>query len=143
MGNEPYELFGGYADKFDIPAKHKRGKLVRKSQGKYSLIFDDQFEYESVDDIVSKLGSEFGWVTRLVSTALRHGTPIEFIVEQLGKEGLYMDFHRVLARVLKKYLADGQKVLTSNRCPFCDGTEFVYQESCPRCLNCGQSVKCS
>jgi len=146
LNGEPYEMFGGPASTIDIPGKCKTGKIVRRAQGKYSLVFDN--DCESIDDIVSKLcytdgGEHFGWVTRLVSTSLRHGTPIEFLVEQLNKEGNVTDLNKVLGRVLKKYIGEGKRMLSSNKCPFCDGTEFVYQEGCPRCQNCGKSSKCS
>jgi ribonucleoside-diphosphate reductase alpha chain len=141
MDGEPYELFGGYADTLEIPVKCKTGKIVRKSQGKYNLVFDN--DCEPVEDIVSKMGcGEFGWATRLISTSLRHGTPIEFIVEQLAKDGGLTDLNKVLARVLKKYIGENKKMLSSNKCPSCDGTEFIYQEGCPRCQNCGWT-KCS
>jgi ribonucleoside-diphosphate reductase alpha chain len=144
LNGEPYEMFGGPFDTLDIPAKCKTGKIVRKSQGKYNLVFDN--DCETVEDIISKVtycdeGAQIGWITRLVSTALRHGTPIEFLVEQLNKEGNVTDLNKVLARVLKKYIAEGKKVLSSTRCPSCDGTEFVFQEGCPRCVNCAHT-KC-
>jgi ribonucleoside-diphosphate reductase alpha chain len=141
LDGEPYEVFGGQI--LDIPARCKTGKLIRKGQGKYSLLLDN---CDPIEDIVGKLtycddGHNFGWTTRLVSTALRHGTPIEFLVEQLNKEGNVTDLNKVLARVLKKYITEGKRVLSSSRCPRCDGTEFVYQEGCPRCQTCGQT-KC-
>lgn len=144
LNGEPYEMFGGPASTIDIPARCKTGKIVRKAQGKYHLVFDN--DCEPIEDIVSKLcysegGEQFGWVTRLVSTSLRHGTPIEFMVEQLNKEGNVTDLNKVLARVLKKYIGDGKRVLSSTRCPSCDGTEFIYQEGCPRCVNCAHQ-KC-
>lgn len=142
LDGEPYEMFGGSATSLDIPAKCKTGKIVRKTKGRYSIEFDS--DCEPIKDIASKLcaGSEhFGWATRLVSTSLRHGTPIEFIVEQLNKEGNVTDLNKVMARVLKKYITDGKKMLSSNKCPRCDGTEFIYQEGCPRCVNCAHQ-KC-
>lgn len=143
LNGEPYEMFGGHTNTLDIPPKCKTGKIVRKAQGKYTLVPDN---CEKVDDIVSKLtycedGDKLGWITRLVSTSLRHGTPIEFLVEQLNKEGNVTDLNKVLARVLKKYIAEGKRVLSSSRCQRCDGTEFVYQEGCPRCQTCG-NTKC-
>jgi len=45
-----------------------------------------------------------------------------------------------VARTLKKYIKDGQKV-TGQQCPNCGNTDLVYQDGCVSC-SCGWS-KCS
>ena len=65
-----------------------------------------------VKDIVSVFANpNHTAFTRTISLSLRHGVPVQFIVEQLMKdrEADLFSFSRVLARCLKKYIADGTK----------------------------------
>jgi len=139
LNGEPYEMFGGHSSSLNLPMKHKTGMIVRRSKGKYALVLSDG---SAIEDLAGHFcyaadGDQIGWITRLVSTSLRHGTPIEFLVEQLNKEGNVTALNKVLARVLKKYLKEGQKVLTKKSCIKCNSTNFTYQEGCPRCNDCG------
>jgi len=137
LNGEPYEFFGGYPSAVSIPKKYRSGTLIKKSKGKYRLHIGKNGDSIIVDDIANTLATpEMGWTTRLVSAALRHGTPIDFLVEQLGKDGQIMDFNKVIARVLKKYIKNGQKVRSSVKCPTCGGPNVVYQEGCPLCVDC-------
>ena len=86
---------------------------------------------------------ELAWVTRIVSVSLRHSTPIEFLVQQLEKEGKINSFNKILARVLKKYIPDGEKVKSNNKCEKCKGNNLFWQEGCIFCLDCGFSKCCS
>jgi ribonucleoside-diphosphate reductase alpha chain len=83
-----------------------------------------------------------GWTTRLISIALRHGTPIDFLVEQLGKDGQMMGFNKIIARVLKTYIKDGQKVRSSVKCEQCGSGNIYYNDGCPLCMDCTYT-KCS
>jgi ribonucleoside-diphosphate reductase alpha chain len=74
--------------------------------------------------------------------SLRHGTPLQFIVDQLNKDTNFQDCERGIARVLKKYIHDGERVITSdNLCGEC-GEALVFKEGCLSCSHCGWS-KCS
>jgi len=72
----------------------------------------------------------------MVSTSLRHGVPIKFVVEQLSKSADNMSSLTAAAsRVLKKYIKAGE-IATGIRCPQC-GSEVVYNESgCTSCTSC-------
>jgi ribonucleoside-diphosphate reductase alpha chain len=138
LGDDPYEMFGGYSKQVHLPKKYKRGVLKRRAQGKYDLYIPVGDEELVIRDIVGTFNDdEIGWTTRLVSTALRHGTPIPFLVQQLGKSGNIQSFSRVISRVLKKYIPDGEKVKTSVKCGNnCALPEFIYSEGCVKCV-CG------
>ncbi|MHA2067644.1 MAG: adenosylcobalamin-dependent ribonucleoside-diphosphate reductase, partial [Candidatus Thorarchaeota archaeon] len=111
INGQPYEFFGGHPGALSIPKRYKSGKLIKKSRGKYRLHIGKNGDSIIIDDIVGTLSTpEMGWTTRLISIALRHGTPIDFLVEQLGKDGQMMGFNKIIARVLKTYIKDGQKV---------------------------------
>ena len=79
----------------------------------------------------------------MVSLALRHGTKVHLLVEQLQKthkDSSMSSFSRVLARQLKKYIEDGT-VATANTCLECGTEGVVYKDGCASCVNCGWS-KC-
>jgi len=142
LDGEPYELFGGFPGAYSIPRKYKTGRLIKKAKGKYRLHIGKNGDSIIVDDIAKELATpEMEWITRLVSTALRHGTPIDFLCEQLGKTGNIFDFNKVISRVLKKYIKDGQTVRSSLRCSECSSTNVIYQDGCPMCQDCG-NYKC-
>lgn len=127
LGSEPYEMFA-CEDTGSIGKGAQHGVLIKKARGRYALMTDEG----SIHNIAVP---EFGWATRLISTSLRHGVPIDYIVEQLNKEGTVADLNRVLARVLKKYIKDG-KVRTSATCPECGSSNLIWQEGCMSCGDC-------
>lgn len=140
MGDRPYEIFAGLSENVDI-GKEKTGKLIRSSKSVYDLVLDDGVV---VTDIINKFDNpNYGAFTRTLSTALRHGVPVKYIVEQLRKDkhSDLTSFSAVIARVFaKSYIPDGTKG-GSHTCSECGSTSLAYQEGCLACLNCGYS-KC-
>lgn len=138
--NQPYEVFTGInEDKKElyIPKSSKAGFIRKDARGIYSFIDEEKSEYKlnngHSDDTADAL-------TRMISTALRHGSDIQFIVHQLEKaRGPIISFTKVLARTLKKYIKDGAEV-KGEECPNCSG-KLIRQEGCSKCTNCGHS-KC-
>jgi ribonucleoside-diphosphate reductase alpha chain len=133
-----------------LPRKIEGGTIVKRSfakGGKYDFVYGDDDDPLKILDITRQfLNADRKWGTRMISTSLRHGTPVEIVVEQLSREKdaeLY-DFGKVLARVLKKYIPDGVTAKAEKVCdnPDCgvEG-ELFYQEGCVRCNACGNS-KC-
>ena len=57
--------------------------------------------------------------------SLRHKVPVQFIVDQLAKDTGFNSFDRALSRVLKKYIPEGELVLSSDICPSCGKAEFT------------------
>lgn len=142
LNGEPYEFFGGYPAAVSIPKRLKHGQIVKKNKNSYWLHVGKNGDTIIIKDIAQAFSTpEMGWTTRLVSASLRHGTPIDFLVEQLSKTGNVSDFNRVIARVLKKYIKDGSKVRSSLKCGECGGSNMVWQD-CPICMDCGAS-KCN
>lgn len=136
--SKPYEVFAFKVNGYNIDDNISKGYLQKVKSGHYNLI---DFEKNIiVEDIVSKFEvPEEEFCTRLISTSLRHGTPIYYIVEQLNKSyGTLVDFSKVIARQLKKYIIEGTK--TSESCPNCD-TKMIFENGCVICKNCGYS-KC-
>lgn len=119
--------------------KHKYGIIKKVSRGRYDLVARNGTDAVIVENLSKNFGGIYGSLARLVSMSLRHGTPLQFIVEQLTKSNEFVGFERSVSRVLKKYIKDGEKVMTGDRCPECDH-ELEYREGCVSC-NCGWS-KC-
>lgn len=141
LDGKPYEIFGGKADKIQFPLKYKEGFIFKnKGQSKYELKILDGEEEFIVKDILSTFdNAEYAIHTRLLSLSMRHGAPIKYIVDQLQKDikSTMFDFSKVIARVLKKYIEEGD---SSQTCEKCLG-KLTFQEGCLLCKNCGMS-KC-
>lgn len=134
MEGKPYEVF---------ITKHFTNEsnltLRKMSRGRYDLYKATKLLYE---DISAEMTDEQEAITRLVSTALRHGAEIKFIVEQLQKTPSddMFTFTKSLARVLKKYIPNGAKSTLTCENPECKSTNVVFQEGCNICLDCGHSA---
>ena len=140
LGNDPYEVFAFKKKALILPEKCKNGTLTKVKRGIYNLTTTDGLILEDIKEFFEKDEEEA--LTRMISTSLRHGAHIKFIVEQLNKaEGDISSFSKAISRALKKYIVDGDKPSDTN-CPNCgvdDG--LVYQEGCLCCKHCGYS-KC-
>ena len=57
----------------------------------------------------------------MISLSLRHGASVKFVVEQMQKDQDtdFTSFNKVVSRVLKKCIADGEKA-TDKMCPAAD-----------------------
>jgi len=150
LDNKPYEVFCGLSEQFELPKKIKSGLIVKNGKkdgvATYNLKIPVGDEYMLFKDIVNIFDNPtYGAFTRTISLALRHGVPIQFLVEQLRKDkhGDFTSFSNVIARVLSKnYIKDGTKVTEEKTCSSCNSAALVYQEGCVLCTNCGHS-KCS
>lgn len=149
FNGKPYEVFGGLSKYVDIPNKYKTGKIVKNGKingvTTYNLIVGEGDDQMLIKDIANVFeNANFGAFTRTISLALRHGTPVQYVAEQLLKDKYseITSFSKVIARVLKTYIQDGTKTTMERKCPEC-GKEnsFVYQEKCLKCMNCNWS-KC-
>lgn len=150
MQNKPYEVFGGLSKFVHIPKKIKDGFLIKDGKkqngsGCYSLIYGADEDETRINDIVSVFENPTeGAFTRTLSLALRHGAPIQYVVEQLQKDDKDSDmysFSRVIARVLKHYIVEGTKA-SDKKCDSCGAeNSLIYKEGCKVCVSCGTS-KC-
>lgn len=132
----PYEVFAG---KNGCITTLKKGTLTKNKRGHYQLKAEDGSIVENVCDLLT---DEQAVITRMISLALRHGSDITYIVDQLEKShGDMTNFGKAMARVLKKYIPDGTKA-TGVACETCGGTNVVRMEGCLTCKDCGGS-KCA
>lgn len=141
LKGDPYEVFGGLSDTIEIPKKHKEGKIYKRSfktGGRYDLVLGEGDEEFKIKNIVKVFDNpDYSAFTRLLSLSMRHGAPIQYVVEQLlrDKEANLFSFSKVMARVLKKYIKDG--IQRDRLCSSCGSSNMAYQEGCLTCLSCG------
>lgn len=150
LNNSPYEVFGGLSKFIDIPNKYKMGKIVKNGKDSdgitaYNLVIGEGDDQMTVKDIANIFENKnYGAFTRTISLAIRHGTPIQFVVEQLTKDKFseMTSFSRVIARVLKTYIKDGTAA-SEKKCPECGAeNSIIYEEGCMKCLACKRFSKC-
>ena len=148
MDGKPYEVMGGLQSYIEIPKKYKKGKIIKHpyktKNSRYDLVIGKNGDTFTIKDIVAVFDNpNHAGFTRTISLALRHGAPIQYVVEQLQKD-TEMDmfsFSRVIARVLKTYIKDGT-VPGKSVCDHCGAEDTLrYQEGCVTCTACGHG-KC-
>jgi len=151
LNGVPYEVFAGLSEHVEVPKKVKKGILIKNGKkdgvATYNLkipVGDDDFV--TFKDVVNLFDNPtYGSFTRTLSLTLRHGIPLQYIVEQLRKDkhSDMMSFSTVIARVLSKgYIVDGTKATQEKQCSSCGSDQLAYMEGCQTCMNCGSS-KCS
>tara|TARA_B100000287_G_C20559674_1_gene751935 strand:- start:571 stop:1224 length:654 start_codon:yes stop_codon:yes gene_type:complete len=148
LEGKPYEIIGGEADLIEIPKKYKSGTLTKRSfktaNSKYDLKIGSDDDKLQIKDVVSVFdNANHAGYTRTISLALRHGVPVQYLVEQIQKdrEADLFSFSKVIARCLKAYIQDGTSASVKT-CPDCGAeNSIVYQEGCATCKSCGSS-KC-
>ena len=135
LNNQPYEIFGGHANGFNIK-KSANGEITKIKRGQYSLSIGEL----EISDFSKHFTPQEQAIFRMGSTMMRHGIPIEFIVDQMMKSSDDMfSLPSAIARVLKKYIKDGQDVVGSS-CPGCNKESIIYSEGCKVCKSCGWSA---
>jgi len=150
LNNKPYEIIGGLSKYVEIPRKYSTGVIIKHPRktmnSKYDLSFGEDDHQIIVKDIVSVFDNpNYSSFTRTISLALRHGVPIQYLVEQLQKDrdADMFTFAKVTARCLKKYISDGTKPGNGTircNCESADQPNIVYQEGCATCLTCGYAM---
>jgi ribonucleoside-diphosphate reductase alpha chain len=140
MKNSLYEIFVIDDPKDEIALDTDSRTIVRKAgKGRYDLVFVNGTEEIRLKDFTHKYDSPNSSLARFISMALRHGTPLQFVISQLQKDTNFTDFERSVARVLKKYVRDGEEIITSEgECPECSG-RLSFVDGCVSCFSCGYS----
>jgi len=149
IDGKPYEIFCGRSAHVEVPKKAKTGTLIKNGKkdgvATYNLQIpigdDDHLLFKDIVELFSN--PNHGAFTRTLSLSLRHGVPMQYIVEQLQKDkhSEMQSFSRVLTRVLKGYIPDGVKSTSDKTCPSCGSEGLVYKEGCVTCEACSYS-KC-
>lgn len=144
LDGKPYEVLGGEANHLELPKRVKNGTLTKRTfkttNSKYDLTIGGDEDPMVIKDVVPLFDNpNYAGYTRTISLALRHGVPVQYLVEQMqkDKEADLFSFSKVIARCLKSYITDGTKA-SEQSCSNCgaEGT-IIYQEGCQTCTSCG------
>lgn len=149
---KPFEIFTGLADDEDgifLPRTVETGYIIKSfmddGTSRYDFQFTNKRGYKTtIEGLSHKFNPEYWNYAKLISSTLRHGMPIEKVVELINS--LQLDSESIntwkngVTRALKKYIEDGTKV-SKGTCENCQSTELIYQEGCLTCKGCGSS-KC-
>lgn len=145
LEGRPYEVFGGLLDNIEIPKTYRKGRILKGATFKSTPNrYDLKVNGFTIKNITKQFDNPtYQVLTRMVSLGLRHGAKPSFLVEQLQKDpdNDLTSFSKVLSRVLKKYILDGEKVTSDKVCKECGAESLVYKEGCAQCTSCGHS-KC-
>jgi ribonucleoside-diphosphate reductase alpha chain len=139
MDGRIYEVFA-LDHKLAGVADGQTGQIV-KEKGENDLNF---YHFESGAMRIQKLNSyednEASLFTRLVSTSLRHGVPLEFIVDQISKSrALITSFPKAIAKTLAIYIKQ-EELRGKFRCKKCGSDDIQMGATCKTCRNCGESL---
>lgn len=151
IDDRPYEIFTGFADDEDgilIPRWVDEGLIIKNREADGSSRYDFQYKntrgYKTtIEGLSQKFNPEYWNYAKLISSTLRHGMPIEKVVDLISS--LQLDesintWKNGVARALKRYVPDGTEV-KKQMCQNCNSTNLMYQEGCLTCKDCGSS-KC-
>jgi ribonucleoside-diphosphate reductase alpha chain len=150
MNGRPYEIFTGKTeDVFNVPAAVEYGWVIKNKREDGSTQYDFQYEDKegykvTMGGLSRSFNKEFWNYAKLISGVLRHGMPLHYVVDLIGKMNLYDEnintWKSGVVRALKTFIADGTKV-SDHTCGECGDEGLVYEEGCLKCVSCGYS-KC-
>ncbi|MPQ48108.1 adenosylcobalamin-dependent ribonucleoside-diphosphate reductase [Marinifilum sp. N1E240] len=149
---QPYEIFTGIQDDEEgilLPKSVNKGIILKGKDEEGNTRYDFQFCNKrgfktTFEGLSYKFDKEFWNYAKLISGVLRHGMPIEQVVNLIA--GLQLDSENIntwrngVERALKKYIPNGTKAKGMN-CTECGSDHIIYQEGCLICQSCGTS-KC-
>jgi ribonucleoside-diphosphate reductase alpha chain len=118
LNGSVYEVFFGKYDN-QIPSKTFHSFIEKKGKSKYYLTFIEDVDIKQIDINKYFDNKDYEAATRLISTALRHGTPLYYVVDQLQKSSPSMfEYGAAISRVLKKYIKieDMKKYTSCENC---------------------------
>ena len=152
IDDKPYEIFTGLADDEDgilIPRWVEDGLIIKNRNEDGTSRYDFQYKNKrgyktTIEGLSHKFNPEFWNYAKLISSTLRHGMPIEKVVDlinslQLEGESI-STWKNGVARALKRFVEDGT-MIKGQKCDNCKSTHLIYQEGCLTCTDCGSS-KC-
>jgi ribonucleoside-diphosphate reductase alpha chain len=145
--NKPYEIFTGRAvDTFRLPDYVKTGWVIKAvdedGAKRYDFQFMDRESYRVTIEGLSRSFNKVFWnYARLISGVMRHGMPLQHVVELVDSLNVDQDYINTwkngVVRALKQFIPDGTKAVKA-QCGNCgDPDGLIYREGCLICKSCG------
>lgn len=130
---------------FEVEEPNSEGKLVKIRKKRYDIEYIDvNGEKQVHTGLNHAFNPEYWNYAKFISAVLRHGMPLvkafELIESMNFREDYINTWKNGVARVIKRYIKDGEKV--KGLCPNCGSDHLEFKEGCLTCMACGNS-KCS
>ncbi len=146
LNGHPYEIFTGKAEDLYLPPFVNKGWIIKSKTedgiSRYDFQFEDKQNFKvTIEGLSRTFDKEFWNYAKLVSGILRHGMPLQFVVDlisslNLGSESINT-WKTGVERALKKFIPDGT-MAADKKCENCgDSDGLIYQEGCLKCKSCG------
>ena len=118
VGDLPYEIFTGLQDDEDgilLPRWVENGLIIKNKDENGNSRYDFQFKNHrgyktTIEGLSHKFNPEYWNYAKLISSTLRHGMPIDKVVELINSLHLGESINtwkNGVTRALKKYVKDG------------------------------------
>lgn len=141
--NKPYEVFiasglDNMPENLDEFEDKISGEIVREAKNWYNFE-SETFVLRDIADVES----DEKMISLMISMALRHRTPLKFVIKTLNKlQPIAGSFTHRLIKILSQYITeDDSKEIYGDKCPECGG-KLRHENGCVICANgCGWS-KC-
>lgn len=148
LDDKPYEIFTGKSSDFYIPDYVKKGWVIRvktkkMENARYDFEYEDNYGYRVTHRGLSRSFNKEYWnYAKLISGILRHGMPLQYVVELVDNLSFDSDsittWKNGVVRALTKFVPDGTKV--DKVCPECNQADtLIFKEGCVTCINCAYS----
>ena len=139
LNGSVYEIFVDEQNGHDLGSA-KAGRIIKKGKGEYSLVSTDGAVL--VEGLSKNFTGTYGSLARMISMSLRHGVPLQFVIDQLQRSKEFLGFEKAVSRVLKHYIKEGETYELKETCPQCGHDKLQVTSGCPSCPQCGWG-KCS
>jgi len=151
LNSRPYEVFTGKAeDTMFIPPWVEQGWVLKNTgedgKKRYDFQYKDKDGYKvTIEGLSRSFNKEFWNYAKLISGVLRHGMPLQHVVNLVENMHFSSDsinsWKAGVERALKKFIPDGT-FAADRKCSNCgDPDGLIYEEGCLKCKSCGHS-KC-
>ncbi len=151
MEGQPYEIFTGkMKDAFNLPDWVEGGWVIKSRDengvSRYDFQYKDKDGYRvTIEGLSRSFNKEFWNYAKLISGVLRHGMPLQYVVDLVNNLNLFDEnintWKNGVARTLKRFIPNGTEAV-DKKCPECgDPDGLIYMEGCLSCKSCGHS-KC-
>ena len=150
INNKPYEIFTGPAEDFFLPPWVEKGWVIKSKvkdePTRYDFQFEDKQGYKQIYKGLSRSFDQTFWnYAKLISGVLRHGMPLNYVVDLISNLNLDDDdintWKNGVVRALKRFVPDGTAAVDTV-CAECGEDTVVYEDGCLICKACGHT-KCS